>query len=332
MLKHIERSGRKRLGGLLRRLCVGRSVPLPKNPSSILVVRTDNRMGNLVLMEPLLRSLEQRFPDAKLVLLLSHVFAEMLECQGYSTITVDKKRQTRYPWEFSSLVRRLRKETFEVAIDASHPFSFSLSSAVITALSGAGARISTPSGNWEGWFTSVPGTPNPSDHESLTIHSLGSVWEDWPRWTAPSLTVDDVLSREAVGLHVGGKPGKACPPDRMRDIARLITDHFDLELYWGSETERILAEDLSGTTGAAVMPPMGLQEFMRSVAGLRAFVSADTGPMHVASALSIPVLALFRTDNVDRFAPLSAGSRSLLDPEGAVPEAVIAMLREMIPS
>lgn len=329
MLKNIERSGRKRLNGLLRKLCVGRSVPLPGNPSSILVVRTDNRMGNLVLMEPLLRSLGQRFPDARLVLLLSHVFAELLECQGYSTITVDKKRQTRYPWEFSSLVRRLRKERFEVAIDASHPFSFSLSSAVITALSGAGARISTPSGNWEGWFTSVPEAPNPADHESLTIHSLGSVWEDWPRWTAPGLAVDGVVFRDGVGLHVGGKPGKACPPDRMRDIVSLITARCSLELYWGSEKERILAEELSGT-GASVMPPMGLQEFMRSVAGLRAFVSADTGPMHVASALSIPVLALFRTGNVDRFAPLSEGSRILLDPEGAVPEAVIAMLRDMV--
>ena len=78
------------------------------------------------------------------------------------------------------------------------------------------------------------------------------------------------------------------------------------------------------------MPHLGLQEFMRSVAGLRAFVSADTGPMHVASALNIPVLALFRTGNVDRFAPLSAGSRILLDPEGAAPEAVITMLGEML--
>jgi len=329
MLKRIERSGRKRLNGLLRSLCVGKSVPLPENPSSILVVRTDNRMGNLVLMEPLLNSLGQRFPDARLVLLLSHVFAEILECQGYSTITVDKKRQTLFPWEFFSLVRRLRKERFDVAIDASHPFSFSLSSAVITALSGAKARISTPSGNWEGWFTAVPGVPDPTDHESLTIHSLGSVWADWPEWTAPSLVVDCVLSREAVGLHVGGNPGKACPPDRMRDVVRLITDHCNLELYWGSEDERILAEELSGA-GVSVMPPMGLQEFMRSVAGLRAFVSADTGPMHVASALNIPVLALFRTGNVDRFAPLSAGSRILLDPEGAVPEAVIATLRDML--
>ena len=328
LVKGVERVGRRGLSGLLRAICAGRSAPLPADPGSILVVRTDNRLGNLVLMEPLLRSLRERFPDAELVLLLSHIFSELLESQGYRTITVDKKRQIGRPWEFCRLVRRLRKSSFEVAIDASHPFSFSLSSAVSTAMCGAPSRIGTPSGDWEGWYTAVSGPPDRKCHESRTIHGLGGVWQDWPEWTPPRLEVSGVEKRDSVGLHVGGKPGRAYPREKLMRMSREVSAFCDLELYWGSDAELRIAEDIAGER-MRVMPRLCITEFMRAVAGLGAFVSPDTGPMHIASALGIPVIALFRSDNAERFAPLSEGSEVLQDPDGADPEEVVAALREL---
>ncbi len=325
-VKKIERAGRRGLSGLLRGICTGRSAPLPLEPRSILVVRTDNRLGNLVLMEPLLRSLRKRFPDAELVLLLSHIFCELLESQGYRTITVDKKRQIGRPWEFWRLVRHLRKRSFEVAIDASHPFSFSLSGAVSTAMCGAPSRIGTPSGDWEGWYTDVSDPPDRKCHESRALHGLGGVWQDWPEWTAPRLEVTGAEKRDAVGLHVGGKSGKAYPREKLLRIARGISACSDLELYWGNDAELRIAEEIAGDR-MRVMQNLGIKEFLKAAAGLRAFVSPDTGPMHVASALGIPVIALFRTDNAERFAPLSEGSVVLQNPDGADPEEVIAAIR-----
>jgi hypothetical protein len=48
----------------------------------------------------------------------------------------------------------------------------------------------------------------------------------------------------------------------------------------------------------------------------------------VASALGVPVVALFRVDNASRFAPLSEGSRVLLDPEAAHPGEAARLLLE----
>jgi heptosyltransferase-3 len=327
-VKRIERAGRRGLSGLLRVVFARHSATLPAEPRSILVVRTDNRLGNLVLMEPLLRSIRERFPEAELVLLLSHVFAELLVSQGYSVITVDKKRQIGRPWEFCKLVLRLRKSSFEVAIDASHPFSFSLSGAVSTAMCGAPSRIGTPSGDWEGWYTAVSGPPDRKCHESRTIHGLGGVWQDWPKWTPPRLEVSGFEKRDAVGLHVGGKPGKAYPREKLRKAVSEITAFSDLEIYWGSDMELLIAEELGGDR-ITIMPRLDVTGFMRAVAGLRAFVSPDCGPMHIASALGIPVIALFRTDNAERFSPLSEGSAVLSDPDGADPHKVVAALGEL---
>jgi ADP-heptose:LPS heptosyltransferase len=325
-LKGVERAGRRGLNGLLRILFAGRRGPLPESPRSILVVRTDNRLGNLVLMEPLLRSLGERFPDAALELLLSDVFSDLLVSQGYTVIPVDKKGQIKAPWRFPALVGRLRRRGYEVAIDASHPYSFSLSGAVSAAMAGSPCRIGTPSGRWEGWYTAVPAPPDPDGHESRAIHGLGSVWPGWPGWTPPRLSIEGARPRRAVGIHVGGRPGKAYPEERLAEIVRGISAFCPVELYWGGEGEQRRAAAVSSGS-ASVMPVTDVTGFMRNVAGLSVFVSPDTGPMHVASALGVPTVGLFRTDNAGRFAPLSPGSVVLRDPDGAAPGLVVDAVR-----
>jgi ADP-heptose:LPS heptosyltransferase len=52
--------------------------------------------------------------------------------------------------------------------------------------------------------------------------------------------------------------------------------------------------------------------------------------MHLASALGVPVLALFRVSNVSRYAPLSPGSRALLNPEGPDPGKAASAAAEIL--
>ncbi|MCD4846668.1 MAG: glycosyltransferase family 9 protein [Candidatus Aegiribacteria sp.] len=332
LLKRIERRGRKYLSGMLCAvLTSGRNTELPSDPSRILVIRTDNRLGNLVLLEPLLRSIRERFPEAYLEILASDVFSELLESQGYSVIGVDKKGQIRNPWKFVRLVRELRKSSYDVAIDAAHPHSFSLSGAVSAAMSGSECRISTSTGkNNDGWFTHTVPAPLLEWHESRALHSLGSVWDKWPSWSPPLLRSLQSEKRDAVGLHVGANGIKQYPPDLMEKLVEMISDRIHLELYWGNLEEKDTAEYLGRNYDAEVMPELTVTGMIDRIAGLKAFVSADNGPMHVASALSVPVIALFRVDNQERFAPLSDGSEVLYAPEGADPAEVIDIIENAI--
>jgi ADP-heptose:LPS heptosyltransferase len=326
-VKHLERWGRKRTAAIPGAL-PDREEVLPSDPSRILVIRTDNRLGNLVLLEPLLRSVRNRFPRAELDILASDVFSELLEYQGYNVIEMDKKGQIRNPARFVSLIRKLRSRSYDVAIDAAHPHSFSLSGAIGTVLSGAGCRISTDAGDSSGWYTNTVAEPPFDWHESRALHSLGSVWDRWPAWSPPELHFSDKGKRDTAGLHVGASGDKKYPLELLEDIVDRICRKVILEIYWGSEEEREIALYLRSRHPVAVMPELSVVELIERIAGLRLFITSDNGPMHIASAVSVPVIALFRIDNMKRFAPLSEGSKTFFAKEGPRPEIIAAAVLE----
>ena len=318
-LKPVEKWGRRRAALLFPGLLPSETAPVPQNPSSILVIRTDSRLGNLVLLEPLLRDLTLTFPEARVDVLASHVFSGVLRSQGYSVIDVYKKRQIRHLDEFLLLVKRLRRAEYDIAVDAAHPHSFSLSGAATAFLSGAACRVSTDAGGSAEWYHHTVAEPPMDWHESRCLHSLGSLWEEWPPWSPPRFSGGG-KPREAVGLHVGASGGKKYPREKLDELVALLSRKHLLELYWGTEEEGATAHQLGRKYTAAVMPRLTVSGLIDRLNGLRVFVTADNGPMHLASALSVPVVALFRIRNMDRFAPLSSGSRVLFAEQGAEPE------------
>jgi heptosyltransferase III len=330
LLKRIERRGRRVLSSGLGRIMPPRAPDLPSSPSSIAVIRPDSRLGNLVLLEPLLSALHERFPSARLTVIASDRFSSVLAGREWDLVAAPKAAMARNPAAFALFVKRIRRTGFEVAIDASHPRSFSLSGAAMAALTGAPSRLGFRSEGHEAWFSVTVDAPGGAVHESAALHSLGSCWEGWPAWRPPLLKSEGPRNG-AIGLHVGASRGKFYPPEKLKRLCELLSAKAPVVIYWGGEAEKALAGSL-GCPGARVMPAMDIPGLMRSLAGLEAFVTADNGPMHVASALGIPVLALFRIDNWARFGPLSTGSRVLYDPRGADPMLVSAALDGMLES
>jgi len=329
-LKNLEKKGRRRAAAVVPYFLRDEKGIIPSDPSRILVIRTDNRLGNLVLLEPLLRSIKERFSSAELDILASDRFSELLECQGYNVIKVNKKRQIRNPADFFTLIRKLRDRSYEVAIDAAHPHSFSLSGAVTTFLSGAGCRISTDAGNSSGWYTHTVPEPPFDWHESRALHFMGSVWESWPAWSPPELQTPHADKRDAAGLHVGASGSKKYPLEYFEKLIDRICRMVILEIYWGNADERETAEYLGRRYPVAVVPELSIAGLIKRIASLRLFITPDNGPMHIASAVSVPVIALFRIDNRDRFKPLSKGSEALYVREGSDPEeAVAAVMRAL---
>lgn len=328
LLKGIERWGRGVAASVISAVESDREGKPAMEPCRILVIRTDNRLGNLVLMEPLLRSLQIKFPNTELDILASDVFSELMECQGYNVIKVDKKGQIRNPARFVNLILELRRRSFDVAIDAAHPHSFSLSGAVSTVLSGADCRISTDAGDAAGWYTNTSAEPPIHWHESRALHSLGSVWDSWPEWSPPRLNASDVVERNVAGLHVGASGNKGYPLELLEKLVDRICRKVILEIYWGSREERQTAIYLGSRYPVAIMPELSIRGLIDRIAGLRLFITPDNGPMHVASAVSVPVISLFRVDNIERFAPLSKGSKAFYAKDGPEPERVAAAVLE----
>ncbi len=327
-LKGLELRGRRLLEPPLKRiLAVGGPGRLPPSPERILVVRADNRLGNLVMLTSLLNALRERFPRASVSVLANRGFHSILEGQGWELIPVDRKAMARRPWMLRGLAARLGSMGFEAAIDASHPHGFSLSSAAAVALTGCPCRIGSPIGASPGWYTHCPSSmPGKEQHESRALHALGSVWPDWPRWSPPKLALPGGPGRRAVGIHPGAKPDKTFPVEFLEEVVRGCVPLAPVEVFWGNPGEEAVADALV-LAGAVKAEPMGLKEFARRISGLAAFVCPDSGPMHVASAMGTPVVAMFRKEGAARFGPLSPRSVSVTGPD---PEDVIRLAGELL--
>lgn len=328
-LKPLERASRR----ILARMLGGPARPAtgcePPEPRSVLVVRPDSRLGNLVLVLPLMDGLRRRFPDARVTLLASDRFAALPAGQGYDVLPVAKARMASRPWLFPGFAGRLRAMGFDCAVDASHPFAFSLSGAAACRLSGAVTRIGSGAGGQEGWYTHLVAGMSPGDHESRTLHRLGSLWKGWPGFSPPVLKARGASSPGGIGLHVGASRGKFIPQDMLAGIAAGLCGMGRVTLFWSGPEEHAIACSLEGR-GLAVSPALDIDGLLDAVSGLDLFVTADNGPMHVASALGVPVLALFRFPNHSRFGPLSEGSRVLYDPGGPPAGMVLEAARGML--
>ena len=112
----------------------------------------------------------------------------------------------------------------------------------------------------------------------------------------------------------------------------------------GEEELAVAVENASGSTARKVS--CSVAELIALTRRARLFVGGDTGPMHLAAALKIPIVAIFGPTNPERNGPFgtravvlrSASSATsharLREPEQGLleitPEAVVAAARQLL--
>jgi len=130
----------------------------PTDPSRIrrvLVIRTDERVGNLLLTTPLLGALRERLPTVRLGLLCAARLAPAVEGTGlYDDLWPFEKRDLfRRPWAFVAFCLRLRAAGYDMALEAGHWHAFSFTAGMFALWSGARVRVGHRRGEAERLLT-----------------------------------------------------------------------------------------------------------------------------------------------------------------------------------
>jgi ADP-heptose:LPS heptosyltransferase len=127
-----------------------------------------------------------------------------------------------------------------------------------------------------------------------------------PAWPAEAATAKALLCeaglkrRPLIVIHPGTSEFgafKRWPPGRFGDLARRLIRRWKAGILvtWGPR-ERPLAMKVASAAGrsTAISPPTrSIRELAELLRQADLFISADTGPMHIAAALGVPVVALF---------------------------------------
>ena len=297
----------------------------------ILVIEPWN-IGDVVLVTPFLSALRDRFSDARISLLARPYARQLLANTGL----VDEVIDAELPWtapihkyRFDATARRhmrdliamLRDRKFDLTIDARMDVRSNLLAAITLAPRRIGYDIG--GGGWlltEALPSNRDDTHKHADWDDLLalLPGEGRVAKRSP--TRPLLVVtrdekedaERLLTRElgpggpTIGYHPGGShPGKRWPGGHFRELSRLLLNEV------GGRHVVMLGpddEDPGDWPASTLVVRPGLRELMAIISCCDVFICNDSGPMHIADALRIPLVAIFEIGNPKWFGPTSPSS------------------------
>ena len=319
---------------LRRRLrAVVAAAPLdPARIRRVLVLRLD-RLGDLIMSLPALHELRCALPEAHIALAVGRwceAIAERApvdEILRWSAPWVGRRREGRTSvLALVRAARALRQQPPDLAIDLQGDVRATL----LMALTGARHRVGYVN-TGGGWMLThaVPLDETVSwvDQNRLAVQyalaslpalapSSGLLLRDEDRECGLRLLRKRLggLPRPLVGVHPsGGRLVKQWDPARWRAVAeRLVHELGAAIVVTGSQADRPLAasvlEGLSGVT-VDLAGALDVRETLAVISVLDLFLSADTGPMHMACAVGTPSVSVFGPSDPQRYFSAPAGEK-----------------------
>lgn len=121
-------------------------------------------------------------------------------------------------------------------------------------------------------------------------------------------------------LHATARADKQWPEANWRMLAAVLGTGIDLVVPFGSEPERERATLIAGATPRARVPDRApLDEMARLIAGASFVVGVDTGLLHLAAALGVPLVAIFTASEPGLTGPMGSGPIAVLGAKSAPP-------------
>jgi heptosyltransferase-1 len=157
---------------------------------------------------------------------------------------------------------------------------------------------------------------NLSVAEAVVQHRLQALPVVFPRDRVAEQQVDQRLSEAGVADFVILNPGagwgaKRWPAERYGLVAKaLALDGMRSILNYGPGEEELVREAEAASDGAAQCLKSSITELIALTRKAKLFIGGDTGPLHLAAALQVPVVAIFGPTDPARNGPY--GTRSLV--------------------
>jgi len=143
----------------------------------------------------------------------------------------------------------------------------------------------------------------------------------------------DSTSRYGLLLHATARREKQWPDADWIAFAKLFAQRFELLLPWGTEAERARSEHIAAAVPGARVPDRApLDQVAKLIAGAQFVVGVDTGLLHLAAALGVPVVAIFAGSKPALTGPIGRGRLSILGDDGKPPsvDAVVEAVETII--
>lgn len=314
----------------------------------ILIIRL-SAMGDIIHAMPAVAGLRSMLPESRIDWAIEERWTSLLTARSVAEATKDTALSPEQPlvnvvhavhmrrWRrspFASVtrleMRALRDHLRELKYDHAIDLQGAIRSALLAKASGARVRAGALHPRelpacW--WYTVKAHTParHVVDQAAETVSAaLGRtidpatppfpVFVEAERWAEELLR--DVSPQFTIINPGAGWGAKCWPAKRYAILVRILGEHGIHSLVNAGPGELELAQEVCrGNEKIARIAECSLPQLIALTRRATLFVGGDTGPLHLASALSIPVVAIFGPTDPSRNGPYGGRYAVLRSPE-----------------
>jgi heptosyltransferase-1 len=311
----------------------------------ILVVRL-SAMGDVIHTLPAVHLLRETFPEAHIGWLIEERWAELLCAPGAArrgpcsaarplvdeVHTVQLKEWKRFPFSFptAQAVAKAWNDVRDLDYDAAIDLQGAIRSAVLARWSGArlvygsAEAREAPASLWYSRKVIPRGQHVVEQNWSVVqgmleypkVISLPDIHFDFPLDERVEAETDRHLAQQGIGEFAILNPGagwgaKRWPAERYGEVARALAEMKICPLVNHGPGEEDLFRAVLAASGGRAKPATGsIARLIALARRARIFIGGDTGPLHLAAALRIPVVGIYGPTDPARNGPF--GTRSIV--------------------
>ena len=306
----------------------------------ILIVRTD-RIGDVILSTPVIKAMRQAYPNAYIAMMVSPYAKEIIDGNPYldEVITYDKDGKHKSWLGSAKFSQRLKKKKFDLAL-VLHPTN---RVHLITFFAQIKKRVGY---NRKLGFlltdqiehTKQSGQKHEVEYNFDLVRRLGiepqdknlfiPIKEESEKWADALFMVENIKSADKLlGIHPAAScPSKIWPLERFARAADTLAQQYGFTtLLFAGPKDLKLAQHLAGLMTSRVINLAGkasISQLATLIKRCELFISNDSGPVHIASAVGTPVISIFGRNqpglSPQRWGPRGANDRFLHKPVGCI--------------
>lgn len=311
--------------------------------SDILFIKTSS-LGDVIHHMPAMTEARRHAPDARIAWVVEENYAPLAALHPAAAeiipVAVRRWRRRLYAWSswcgFRSFSKSLRSRAYDKIIDTQ-----GLVRSAIMARLARGERHGYDADSVRERAAarlydvrhSVPRAEHAiARNRALTGLVLGYVPEGAPDFGLDRAALAGVPRKPyGIFLHATAQKVKEWPEENWLALARALEGEIDLLLPFGSAAEKARADRLAAQLENTRVPiGRAIDDMARMIAGASFVVGVDTGILHLAAALGVPLVAIFRGSEPALTGPMGQGRIEVVGGRGVTPsveEVLAAVVR-----